>query len=206
VALQHIDQDTFDDLRSSASPRARREAFGWLHVELQPGVERFARRLVGMSGNVEDVVQKSFTSLWSNIDRIRSPESVLPYLFRIVRNLCFDELRRQRRFDHLSMNDDDAGWDDEAALSSDFENDLPDEAAHWSEMCRKVQQAINRLPERQRQAIILYAEEDLTYEQVAESMNVDIGTVKSRIFHARKNLRKMLSPEVLSELGMDKES
>jgi RNA polymerase sigma-70 factor, ECF subfamily len=206
VALQHIDQDTFDDLRSGASPRVRREAFGWLHVELQPDVERFARRLVGMSGNVEDVVQKSFTSLWSNIDRIRSPESVLPYLFRIVRNLCFDELRRQRRFDHLSMNDDDAGWDDEAALSSDFEYDLPDETAHWSEMCRKVQQAINRLPERQRQAIILYAEEDLTYEQVAESMNVDIGTVKSRIFHARKNLRKMLSPEVLSELGMDKES
>lgn len=69
-----------------------------------------------------------------------------------------------------------------------------------------MQKAIDRLPEIQRQAIILYCEEDLTYAQIAEAMGTDIGTVKSRIFYGRKNLRKLLKPEILEALGIEKEN
>ena len=70
----------------------------------------------------------------------------------------------------------------------------------------EVQKAINRLPEIQRQAIILYCEENLTYAQIAEAMGTDIGTVKSRIFYGRKNLRNLLKPEILEALGIEKEN
>ena len=64
---------------------------------------------------------------------------------------------------------------------------------------------MDRLPELQRQTMILYCEEDLTYAQIAEAMTTDIGTVKSRIYYGRKNLRKLLKPEILEALGIEKE-
>jgi RNA polymerase sigma-70 factor, ECF subfamily len=206
VAIERIDQGILDDLHASADRSSeRRVAFAQLHAELRPTVVRFAQRLIGTFGDADDIVQKSFTAFWINIDQIKSADSVIPFLYRIVRNLCFDELRRQRRYEHHSLDDDHADWADEAALFKINDTHLPDDALHWVETCRKVQRAINRLPERQRQAMILYAEENLTYEQVAEVMSIGIGSVKSCINHARKNLRKLLNPEVLRELGMNKE-
>ena len=81
---------------------------------------------------------------------------------------------------------------------------MPPRIGRWG--TPSVREAIDRLPEAQRQTVILHFEEDLIYEQTAAVMNVDVGTVKSRIHHARKSLRALVSRELLRELGITKEA
>ena len=81
----------------------------------------------------------------------------------------------------------------------------PDEQAHWALILSQVRQEIDRLPENQRQTLILHFEEGMTYEQVGEALNIDIGTVKSRIFYGRKALRRRLGDELLNSLATGQE-
>ena len=63
---------------------------------------------------------------------------------------------------------------------------------------------MERLPEQQRQTLILYHLEDLTYDQIAQATETDIGTVKSRLYYARRNLARLLNPQTLAALGIRK--
>jgi RNA polymerase sigma-70 factor (ECF subfamily) len=182
-----------------------RTAFDRLQETLDASVRRFVRRLVGISEAEDDVVQDAFLALYMNIEKLESSEHLRPFLFRVVRNLCYDTLRRQGRFQFVPL---DAASED-SAVNPSFLTDRrrqPDEELHWILLHSEVQKAIDRLPEIQRQTIILYCEENLTYAQIAEAMGTDIGTVKSRIFYGRKNLRNLLKPEILEALGIEKEN
>lgn len=181
-----------------------RPAFDRLQEALDMPVRRFVRRLVGSSDAEDNIVQDAFLALYMNLERLDSTEHLRPFLFRVVRNLCYDELRRMGRFQFISL--DAAPNDSDTFLP--FLRDPrrgPDEQLHWMLLYLEVQKAMDRLPELQRQTMILYCEEDLTYAQIAEAMTTDIGTVKSRIYYGRKNLRKLLKPEILEALGIEKE-
>ena len=182
-----------------------RTAFDRLQEIFDASVRRFVRRLVGISEAEDDIVQDAFLALYMNLERLESSEHLRPFLFRVVRNRCYDTLRRQGRFQFVPIDASSEG----SAVNPSFLTDRrkqPDEQLHWRLLHSEVQKAINRLPEIQRQAIILYCEENLTYAQIAEAMATDIGTVKSRIFHGRKNLRNLLTPEILEALGIEKEN
>ena len=180
-------------------------AFNRLQEALDASVRRFVRRLVGVSEAEDDIVQDTFLALYMNLEQLESSEHLRPFLFRVVRNRCYDALRQQGRFQFVPL--DSVSEDSAAAVS--FLTDhhrQPDEELHWILLLSEVQKAIERLPELQRQTMILYCEENLTYAQIAEAMATDIGTVKSRIFYSRKNLRKLLKPEILEVLGIEKEN
>ena len=182
-----------------------RAAFDRLQETLEPSVRRFVRRLVGISETEDDIVQDAFLALYMNLERLESSEHLRPFLFRVVRNRCYDTLRRRGRFQFVPWE----AVSQDSAVNPSFLTDRrkqPDEQLHWKLLYSEVQKAIDRLPEIQRQAIILYCEENLTYAQIAEAMGSDIGTVKSRIFYGRKNLRKLLMPEILEALGIEKEN
>jgi len=193
------DRETFH--RAKAGDRA---SFNALQNALEGDVRRFVHRLIGPSYVEQDIVQNAFLALYMNLRKVESPEHLRPFLFRVARNLCYDELRQKGRFQVVSLDEnprDDAEWALFDPLPVDV-SELPDEVAHWVLLYREVQKAMNCLPELQRQALILYVEEDLTYAQIGEVMRVDISTVKSRIHHGRKNLLKLLTPRILDELGI----
>ncbi|MBK8136853.1 MAG: hypothetical protein IPK52_13635, partial [Chloroflexi bacterium] len=73
----------------------------------------------------------------------------------------------------------------------------PEEVTHWLLLGLEVRQSIDRLPELQRQTLILFCEEAMSHAEIAEVMDVSIGTVKSRLFHAKKGLRGLVRPELL---------
>ena len=182
-----------------------RAAFDRLQEALETPVRRFVRRLVGVSNEEDDIVQDAFLALYMNLERLDSSEHLRPFLFRVVRNLCYDELRRKGRFQVVSL--DETPDDSDSVLSFLTDGRLqPDEEVHWMLLYSEVQKAMERLPELQRQTMILYCEEDLSYAQIAEAMATDIGTIKSRIYYGRKNLRKLLKPEILEALGIEKDS
>ena len=184
---------------------SNRTAFDRLQETLEASVRRFVRRLVGISETEDDIVQDAFLALYMNLERLESSEHLRPFLFRVVRNRCYDTLRRRGRFQFVPLET----TSEDSTVNPSFLTDRrkqPDEQLHWKLLYSEVQKAIDRLPEIQRQAIILYCEENLTYAQIAEAMATDIGTVKSRIFYGRKNLRNLLKPEILEALGIEKEN
>src|SRR5258708_21978600 len=85
------------------------DAFAQLEMRLESSIRRFIRRLIGLSDAEDDIVQNVFISLYYNIQRIDPVENLRPYLFRMVRNRCYDELRSQRRYEVLSLDDEADG-------------------------------------------------------------------------------------------------
>jgi len=178
------------------------EAFEELQLQLEPPIRRFVRRLIGSNYAEDDIVQDVFIALYYNMHRINPVANVRPYLYRMARNRCYDELRRHGRIQELSLDEEPVQLWVSFTNASESQN-LPDEAAHWLLLHMEVREAIDQLPEAQRQAMILYAEEELSYAEIAEAMGTSIGTIKSRIFHAKKNLRGRLRPETLAALDAE---
>jgi RNA polymerase sigma-70 factor (ECF subfamily) len=178
------------------------EAFEVLQLLLEQPVRRFIRRLIGLSDAEDDIVQDAFLALYLNLDRIRSGDKLRPFLFRVVRNRSYDELRALGRFQHVPLEPDSSYPDGGGVIPDD--GLPPDEVTHWRLVYAEVQAAIENLPEQQRQTLILYGEEHLAYAEIAEVMNTSVGTVKSRLFHARQTLRRMLRPDILQTLGIER--
>lgn len=187
--------------RAKAGDRA---AFDRLREKLEKRARRFVQRLIGQSDEEEDILQDAFVALYMNLQRIDPPAHLRPFLFRVIRNRCYDELRRKGRFQFVSL-DEEPG---DAAPVSAFLMDgrpQPDEVVHWHLLFDQVQKAIDRLPELQRQTLILLTEEGLSYAQIAEAMATDIGTVKSRVHYGRRGLVRLLGPATVAALGLPEE-
>ena len=177
-------------------------AFGQLQALLETPVRRFVRRLIGYSSAEDDIVQNAFLALYMNLERLDRGEKLRPFLFRVVRNQSYDELRRLGRYEVVSVDDEPAEEDTYAVTLRD-QQPQPDEAAHWLLIYADVQQAISQLPEVQRQTLLLYTEGSLSYAEIAEAMNTSIGTVKSRLFYAKRNLVRLLPEGILEALEVE---
>jgi RNA polymerase sigma-70 factor (ECF subfamily) len=188
--------------RAQAGERA---SFERLRAALSPVMRRFIRRLIGRTAEAEEILQDAFVALFMNLDRLAPPENLRPFLFRVIRNRCYDELRRRGRFQWVAL-DGTAGASGAPADSLRDQRPLPEDETHWAFLFAEVRQAIDHLPELQRQTLILYFEDDLSYAQIADATATDIGTVRSRLFHARKNLAARLRPETLEALGIHKDT
>ena len=181
------------------------DAFAELQARLESPIRRFIWRLVGTQDAEDDIVQDSFIALYLNLNRIEPVENLRPYLFRIVRNRCYDLLRKKGRFEHISLDDEPVEtW---VSLHEAPESgSQPEEVTYWVMLQLEVQAAMERLPELQRQTLILFSEENLSYAEIAEAMNCSIGTVKSRLYYAKRTLRQLISPETLALLESEFES
>lgn len=167
------------------------DAFADLQASYETRIRRFVARMI-RTDDVDDIVQRTFLALYMNLDQIDPPVKLRPFLFRVARNLCYDYLRKLYRRDELALSDCEHRLSTESAS--------PEERAHWSMMVEQVRHAIDCLPDIHRETLILFIEEELSQAEIAEVMNTEIGTVKSRLFYARKLLKQMVSPDILMAL------
>lgn len=173
-------------------------AFEALYLALEPDVARFVRRLLRDDPIAADVVQETFISLYIHLAEIDPPAKLRPFVFRVARNAAYDVMRQWGRRPGVSMDDD--GAEDRIAYYARDEAAAPEEVTHWLLLGLEVREAIDRLPELQRQTLILFCEEEMSHAEIAEVMRTSVGTVKSRLFHAKKSLRGLVRPEVLLAL------
>jgi len=183
--------------RASAGERA---AFAQLRDALRAPVRHFTYRLLSNAADcfeaVDEIEQDVFFALHRNLARVQSAEHLRPFVYRVCRNLCYDLMRKQASRRTRPLEVDVPGACALPALAA------PDDGIAWAILYGEVQRTIDRLPYRQRVALILYAEEGLSYEQIAEATRTDLGTVKWRIFYGRKRLRRFLRPDLLEALGL----
>jgi RNA polymerase sigma-70 factor (ECF subfamily) len=147
-------------------------------------------RMLGSNSEVEDIAQQVFIRVWKSARRYVPRAKFTTWLLKITRNLVFNELRRARRRAHVPLQSEPGA---EELPLKDETNPAPDASLLEVELQRAIEEAITQLPESQRMALVLRRYEQLSYEQIAEVLDLSVPAVKSVLFRARTELRSRLS-------------
>ena len=166
------------------------EAFEQLVRDNQNRVYSLAVRLMGDREEAADLAQEAFLKAWQGLPTFQGESSFSTWLYRLTSNVCIDALRRNRRrqavAETVSLDDDDS-WIEPA----DWEGD-PQRLLERAELSRAVERGLEALPDHFRQVLVLRELSGLSYQEIGTAMELDLGTVKSRIARARVALRKIL--------------
>jgi RNA polymerase sigma-70 factor (ECF subfamily) len=147
-------------------------------------------RMLGSNSDVEDIVQQVFIRVWKSARRYVPRAKFTTWLLKITRNLVFNELRRAKRHAHIPLQAEPGAEDPPL---KDETQSSPDASLLEGELQRTIEDAILQLPEAQRMALVLRRYEQLSYEQIAEVLDLSVPAVKSVLFRARTELRFRLS-------------
>jgi RNA polymerase sigma-70 factor (ECF subfamily) len=166
------------------------EAFEKLVERHQRLVVGTVARMLGNNSDAEDIGQQVFVRVWKSAKRYVARAKFTTWLLKITRNLVFNELRRRGRHAQASLQtepeEEERPLRDERAVA-------PDASLLERELQQAIDTAIARLPETQRMAVILRRYEELSYEEIAETLDQSVSAVKSLLFRARTELRANLS-------------
>ena len=149
-----------------------------------------AARMLGSNSDVEDIAQQVFIRVWKSARRYVPRAKFTTWLLKITRNLVFNELRRAKRRAQVPLQSDPSA---EEIPLKDETNPAPDASLLEAELQRAIEEAIMQLPESQRMALVLRRYEQLSYEQIAEVLDLSVPAVKSVLFRARTELRSRLN-------------
>ena len=147
---------------------------------------------VRMCGNQEDAAeaaQEAFLAAWQGLRFFRGDSSFSTWLYRLTSNACVDLLRwegRHRSAAGPSLDDEELNWDVPDAAPS------PQEEAERRELRAQIEEGLRALSPEHRQVLVLREMHQLSYDEIAQALDLDAGTVKSRISRGRKQLRNFL--------------
>ncbi len=160
------------------------------------GLYRYARRILGDAAEAEDAVQDAFLRLTRRDEGAEEMMSLRAFVYRVVRNVCIDRLRRRSRQPQMVT---DEGL--ESYPAANWTASTPETKALTSESFRRIADAMKKLPDVEGEALSLVVVEGLSYREVSVATAVPIGTVRSRLNRARQNLRAMLQDDQLPLTG-----
>jgi len=159
-------------------------------------IKRYSNQIINLSSQVMgssndgwDIAQEVFIAVWKNIKSFDISKKFYPWVRKITINTCYEELRRRKREKTVSIDNVE---DDEPSIDLPDDSYSPEEVFNKKEVNEVLAKLMNTLPEHYRVTLWLRVVEDLSYEEIAEQLNINIGTVKSRINMARKLMKEKL--------------
>ena len=158
--------------------------------EHQAMVFRTLLRLTGSREHLDDLAQDVFLRLYRALPSFRGEALVTTYLYRIAVNVAQDEWKRRRRDDRplVSLSDETTDW--EARLQHPSRN--AEEQMEEREFQQMVEEQLQRLSQIERTVLVLYHQEERTYEEIAHVLSLPIGTVRTHLHRGRKKLREAI--------------
>jgi RNA polymerase sigma-70 factor (ECF subfamily) len=182
-----------DDALLSKAAAGEREALDELFGRYRFLAYRVAHRLLGNEADALDAVQEAFVKAIVHLPSFQGRSSFKTWMLRVVSNAALDLGRQRGRRESLSMDGANAKFreENEPVIESDPAHEL-----QRQDLRRKVDEALAQLPAAQRQTFVLHAEGELSYREVADILEISIGTVMSRLYYARQRLRVLLEPSV----------
>lgn len=163
-------------------------ALGHEMERLYPRVYRAVAGITAGSGmDVDDLTQECFLKAYRNIDSFRGDSSLYTWVYRIARNVCLDALRRRKYrgqfvYDWFRSNDEPFDVADPSGTDVAENRDT----RYW------IDKALGQIPEEFRSVIVFREIQDLSYEEIGKILDIPEGTVKSRLFKARRMMREKL--------------
>lgn len=157
--------------------------------EHQGFVFRTLVRLTGSREHVEDLAQEVFLRLYRGLESFRGDAKMTTYLYRITLNVAQDEWKRRKREQaYTSFDDPDAAWEERLPnAGGDAERILT-----GKQMMAGLERALGELSEVERQVIVMFHQEELTYEKIAEVLSLPLNTVRTHLHRGRKRLKERL--------------
>jgi RNA polymerase sigma-70 factor (ECF subfamily) len=159
-----------------------RQAFGELVRHHREGVVNVVYRMCGDANLAEDAAQEAFIRAWQHLPSYQPRSPLRNWVYRIATNVALDMLRRERETVDID------------ALSLATSNKGPEAMVEGKERGEHVRQAVLALPPASRVVLVLREYEGLSYQEIADTLGIPIGTVMSRLNYARNRLRESLAP------------
>ena len=175
-----------------------RRSFDVLIGRYQRQAVAVSYRLLGNSHDALEVTQDAFLKAFTSLATLQKPEAFGGWLMRIVSNLSLNFRRGRKSRTQLPLDDllgpTDAGQTDTTGAASDWaaQSGDPLRRLQSQEMGRKLQEALGRLPEKQRLAIIMFTVDEMPQKDVAEALQCSVEAVKWHVFQGRKKLKELL--------------
>jgi RNA polymerase sigma-70 factor (ECF subfamily) len=175
--------------------RGDRAAFAELVGKYRQPLFNFIFRTLRDETETEDVAQNTFLQVYKSRARYRRTAKFSTWLFTIARNLCLNEIRRRSRHPAESLEETHTEHDDQPQRQyEDKKVFLPTENVLHGELARKIEAALDELPENQRTAILLCRQDEVSYEEIAEILDCSLSATKSLIHRGRETLKEKLKP------------
>ena len=153
-------------------------------------------RMCANHEDAQDCLQEAMLRVYRSISGFKGQSAFSTWLYRVTMNTCLDELRRRKGKATTSLDGLlDSGW------SPSDEEDTPEKHAIGAEQRRAVQTMIAELPEDMRAAVVLRDIQGYSYEEISQMLEINVGTIKSRISRGREKLREKIiaKPELFSK-------
>ena len=184
-----------DELELQAIEKVKKgdaDAFGYLVDKHQKLVYNLALKMLVNPEDAEDAAQEAFIKAFRSINSFRGESKFSVWLYKLTNNICLDMLRKKREATvSLSVEDADGGDDSEIEIAD--ARFSPDEVYEKKEMREALHRGLGELDEEFRSVLVLREVSGLSYDEIAQTLDLDPGTVKSRIFRARKKLCTILT-------------
>jgi len=187
----HLDADAALMLRVK---RGDREAFEALVEKYKQPVMNLVYRTLHDATEAEDLTQHVFLQVYKSAHRYEVSAKFSTWIFTIARNLTLNEIRRRTRHPADSL-DATSPEDDQPMIQVEDRKHFaaPDAVLH-AELQAKIEEALGDLPEKQRTALLMCREEELSYEEMAKVLGCSLSATKSLIHRARETLKEVLKP------------
>lgn len=181
--------DLSDDQLLHLYSEGQSEAFGELFRRYRGLAYRVAYRLLNHEDDALDAVQDGFINALRNAINFRGQSSFKTWLLRVVANAALDLSRQRKRQQNRFTNET-------VELDHSVETLHPTEGLFFEDLMTRLNAALEKLPQAQRETFVLHVDGELSYREVAEVLGVSIGTVMSRLFYARQRLKDFLVDQV----------
>jgi len=168
-----------------------RDAFGDLVLANQKNVYNLALKMTKNEEDALDLSQEAFLKAYSQLDSFRGECRFSVWLYRMTYNLCIDFLRKKPKSAviSLSLQDDDS---DSPQLEIPDIRSLPEDSVIRGEMRKAIAESINELGLKHREILVMREINEMSYIEIADTLNLSEGTVKSRLARARERLANIL--------------
>jgi RNA polymerase sigma-70 factor, ECF subfamily len=182
----------------SASQRGDVAAFNCLVLKWEKSIYNLAFRMLQSADEASEMTQEVFLKAYKNIRGFKRQARFSTWLFRIATNQCISRLRRRPSGVHFSLDDSktETSWGGLLPQSPSHE-----EAFLTSETCRQVHQALRALPEEQRMIVELKFFQEMTFEEIGETLQAPLSTIKTRLYTALEFLKKKMGKTGLQPEG-----
>jgi RNA polymerase sigma-70 factor (ECF subfamily) len=172
-------------------------AFGELVGRYDNRLLNFVYRTVGDRERAQDLVQETFVRVYRHIERFDQSKKFSTWIYTIAGNLAKNELRNRSRNPLVLFQTIKKNWDaDHRPLEWEDTKLKPDDLFRKRHIRRKVEEAVEQLPEHHKIVFVLRELEGKTYEEIAEITGCNLGTVKSRLNRARNNFAQIIEPMI----------
>ena len=167
-----------------------REAFGEIVKRWQRRIFALAYGMLGSHEEANDVAQETFFAAYRNLHNFRGEAKVSSWLHRIAVNQCISRQRREKVRRETPLYADETF--SEAAFATETHADSPARATESRSVAKDVQQAVSSLPTELWQVVVMKEFEEMTFQEIADALDVPLSTVKTRLYTALKQLRMKL--------------